>query len=198
MKLKCVFCTNKSYNQGLQARFLTVFWDLLAQADLLARGKVKGPSSGPFMRARHQGPYVSSKSPLTAPRPKLEVCREKRKIKISSPSHQFALLANGKSFSVTKSKQNKSQLPDLLVPELSVPGALTPHTLTVSSDDQAMGWLGGWWRLLNVWDISRCNIIIFNSWQLKTYSHSSTLWCQIVHMGGIKTSWVTFVKPQRG
>ena len=23
-----------------------------------------------------------------------------------------------------------------------------------------------------------------------------TLWCQIVHMGRIKTSWVTFVKPQ--
>ena len=25
---------------------------------------------------------------------------------------------------------------------------------------------------------------------------ASTLWCQIVHMGRIKTSWVIFVKPQ--
>ena len=28
------------------------------------------------------------------------------------------------------------------------------------------------------------------------YVQIRTLWCQIVHMGGIKTSWVFFVKPQ--
>ena len=91
------------YKQTLQSRFA---------------GKVFDGVLGPPHLAQHtcwqearlralEGRYVSSKSPLTAPRPKLEGCREKRKTKVSSPSHQFALLANGKSFSVTKSKQNK-------------------------------------------------------------------------------------------